>query len=83
VLDYALRVNVDTELWSTDSLSDPRLSIMAHKASAKFLFMLILLENHQKKHSEYLLACTTELVTVRGREPVVGRQREIGGARGP
>jgi len=34
--------------------------MMANKSQAKFIFMLILLENHQKKHAEFLLACHTE-----------------------
>lgn len=61
VLDHAARAHVDTESFPPVS-SDTRLSQAASKSSAKFLFMLALLENHQKKQSEYLLACKTESV---------------------
>ena len=60
VIDYASRVNVEIEEWRVETLKDPRLSMMAQKCGAKFIFMLILLENHQKKHAEFLLACKTE-----------------------
>ncbi|XP_067946301.1 uncharacterized protein [Watersipora subatra] len=62
VIDYASRANISTELWKGDQPSTSRPSPTAQKsqAKAKFMFMLLLLQNHQKKHSEFLFSCQSE-----------------------